>query len=442
MADQEPKCTPVSALVFIIALTAGTGCTVAAKSIFGLTGVGITGEVEHFRPPLFLTLMMFFGMAFALPAHFLKQAYRRRVARTDMDEAAKLAAEPVVTAKTYMLLAVPALFDLLATALMTAGLLSVDASVWQLLRGSAIILVAVMKHFVLLDHLTRAQWMGVLIITVATALVGASSLLGGKEDKAETSVPTGSPLVGVALTLGGVAMTALQYVYEEKVMSGDVQAPPWLLIGMEGGCGVLLCVFVLYPLAYLCPGGDHGSFEHPGNTLHVLFSSSTAMLLVFVYSAQIFILNALSVLITFMMSSVWHAILDSFRPVSVWLCELALFYVVSSGRDGEAWTLGSWLQLGGMLVLLSGTAVYNGSIKLPGFDAQRLLTKDSLKYKSSPALTRSPLLASATVASSPTGAKQRSPYARPSSQLPLRGPMERGTADLGEDLLMRHRGGK
>jgi hypothetical protein len=31
---------------------------------------------------------------------------------------------------------------------------------------------------------------------------------------------------------------------------------------------VLLCVFVLYPLAYLCPGSDHGSFEHPANTLH------------------------------------------------------------------------------------------------------------------------------------------------------------------------------
>ena len=75
---------------------------------------------------------------------------------------------------------------------------------------------------------------------MATALVGASSMLGDKEDKAESSVPTGSPLVGVALTMGGVAMTALQYVYEEKVMSGDVQAPPWLLIGMEGGCGVLL----------------------------------------------------------------------------------------------------------------------------------------------------------------------------------------------------------
>ena len=86
--------------------------------------------------------------------------------------------------------------------------------------------------------------------------------------------------------------------------------------------------------------------------------------------------------------------------------------------------------------------MYNGSITLPGLDAQQLLTKESLKYKSSPALARSPLLASATVASSPTGAKQRSPYARPSSQLPLRSPMERGTADLGEDLLPRRRGGK
>ena len=45
---------------------------------------------------------------------------------------------------------------------------------------------------------------------MATALVGASSMLGDKEEEAESSVPSGSPLVGVALTMGGVAMTALQ----------------------------------------------------------------------------------------------------------------------------------------------------------------------------------------------------------------------------------------
>ena len=50
-------------------------------------------------------------------------------------------------------------------------------------------------------------------------------------------MPTGSPLVGVALTMGGVAMTALQYVYEEKVMSGDVQALP-LGLGLRLGLGL------------------------------------------------------------------------------------------------------------------------------------------------------------------------------------------------------------
>ena len=38
----------------------------------------------------------------------------------------------------------------------------------------------------------------------------------------------------------GTFCQSLQYVYEEKVMAGDVQAPPWLLIGMEGFFGARL----------------------------------------------------------------------------------------------------------------------------------------------------------------------------------------------------------
>ena len=227
-------------------------------------------------------------------------------------------------------------------------------------------------------------------------------------------------------------------MYEEKVMSGDVQAPPWLLIGMEGSCGVGLCLLVLYPLAYFCPGSDHGSFEHPGNTWSLVANSPAACLLIFLYSSSIFILNALSVLITFMMSSVWHAILDSFRPISVWLTELSLFYVFTRGASGEAWNAGSYVELGGMLVLLVGTAVYNGSIEVPGFTSQSLLTKDELKFKSSPALTRSPFLNAAAAVASPTG-HQRSPYVRP----PAAGtPMEGGYSymtDGREGLLPRPR---
>ena len=41
------------------------------------------------------------------------------------------------------------------------------------------------------------------------------------------------------MTLAGTFVQSVQYTYEEKVMSGDISAPPWLLIGMEGFCGTV-----------------------------------------------------------------------------------------------------------------------------------------------------------------------------------------------------------
>ena len=92
-----------------------------------------------------------------------------------------------------------------------------------------------------------------------------------------------------------------------------------------------------------------------------------------------------------MMSSVWHAILDNFRPITITSrrhspatsralrgtaseCmsmarpgrRLTLFYTLPDSGYGEAWTAGSWLQLFGMGLLLVSTAVYNGSLKVSG----------------------------------------------------------------------------
>jgi hypothetical protein len=76
-----------------------------------------------------------------------------------------------------------------------------------------------------------------------------------------------------------------------------------------------------------------------------------------------------AVLVTFLLNSVWHAILDNFRPISAWLVDLAIFYCISASH-GEPWTRFSVIQVLGMLVLLYGTAIYNaphaGSILLQG----------------------------------------------------------------------------
>lgn len=77
-----------------------------------------------------------------------------------------------------------------------------------------------------------------------------------------------------------------------------------------------------------------------------------------IYFFTIFFYNLFAVLVTFMLSSVWHAILDNFRPITVWGTDLFIFYYINP-LFGETWTQFSYLQVAGMAILLYGTAIYN-----------------------------------------------------------------------------------
>jgi hypothetical protein len=140
---------------------------------------------------------------------------------------------------------------------------------------------------------------------------------------------------------------------------------------VEGLWGPIICAFVVYPLVYYLPGSDHGSYEDPFNTWAMIMNSKTIQNAFIIYFFAIFLYNFFAVLVTFLLNSVWHAILDNFRPITVWMTDLFIFYVVTSTGDfGEPWTKYSWVQVGGMFVLLYGTAVYNapnaGSVRLEG----------------------------------------------------------------------------
>ncbi len=139
-----------------------------------------------------------------------------------------------------------------------------------------------------------------------------------------------------------------------------------------------------------------------------------------------------------MMSSVWHAILDNFRPVTIWVVQLLLYYVFTHGSYGEQWTESSYLQLGGMALLLFGTAVYNGSVTLPGMHADDLIGAAS--SMSTGALSRSPLITQ-NRASPPLDTRGASPYVNKRAARPdLDEPMGRGGGGgLTVNLLQRER---
>ncbi|VEU34104.1 unnamed protein product [Pseudo-nitzschia multistriata] len=512
--------------IFVMAILSGTASSVLSKLMMGLQGVGLSGEPEVFRKPIFQTFATFLGMSMGLVLHIVVLKFRlpfpgyeeyfsrkenRRIANHDEESDGEeepgnatnecklgsgsfsIAATSMIRAKyfgsgqfitatkgtkdytntdygtlltpvykknfdenhihttlesfeprgncqlptpfstnddqnlskkdsnqniplcMYLFLAAPSVFCLVATALSMIGLQYVDVSVYQMLRCSGIVFVAWMKQHFLGDRLHHFQWIGVLWNVVGVVLVGTTALLDKNASKSmESSLGSGvtalteeegeqdgdqKTLYGVGLILSGAIVQAMQFVFEEKVMKMEMSTPPLLLIGTEGLWGCLLCLLVVYPLAYAIPGDDYvcstnsnvgscynddntsGSYENPANTYAIFKSSSHIQIAFTMYLIAIFGFNFFAIMVTYMLDSVWHAILDNFRPISVWFVELLIYYVFSSTTNasrsptpqlsfGEDWTPWSWIQVCALVVLLYGTAIYNapnaGPIKLKG----------------------------------------------------------------------------
>jgi len=357
--------------IFLLALAGGTICSLTSKVMLTMKGIGMTGEEEPFSFPLFQTFGMFLGMLAALVMHFLVIRFRIPFpgypgyypAKDDVaKEGPEPEPEPIPMWKLAVLI-IPSVFDLTASALAMFGLRHVDVSIYQMLRGSAIVFVALLKQFMLRHPLERFKWIGIAYNVLSIILVGLTAMLSNTSAEEGRGIDTryNSPMTGVVLILCGAFVQSLQYAFEEKVMNdADTAIPPLLLIGMEGLWGTLLCVLVLYPAAYYIPGQDHGSLENAYNT-YVMFTQSAHIQGVFLlYFLSVLQYNILAVLVTFMLDSVWHAILDNFRPITIWGFGLMIHSFGS--QYGEVWTSASWLQLAGLIVLLFGTAVYNGSI--------------------------------------------------------------------------------
>jgi hypothetical protein len=153
--------------------------------------------------------------------------------------------DQIIPLHTYLYLLIPAAFDCIATVLCMIGLLYMDVSMYQLLRGSGIIFVAMLRQVVLHQHLFRFQWVGVAWNVVSVVLVGCAATLAAaasqqsleNDNGSSTTITTNmrSALIGVVFMLAGTLVQAMMFVFEEKVMTSDeIKVPPLLLFGMEG----------------------------------------------------------------------------------------------------------------------------------------------------------------------------------------------------------------
>lgn len=127
--------------------------------------------------------------------------------------------------------------------------------------------------------------------------------------------------------------------------------------------GTLISVLIVYPIANSIPGSDTGGvYENFADSVSMIQNSVLLQNLLIGFVVTVTIYNCLVVYVTKYLSSIWHAILDNFRPLTIWMLSLFVHYSVSP-NFGEVWTSpGSYIQLVGLMFLFLGTAVYDGKV--------------------------------------------------------------------------------
>lgn len=309
-------------------------------------------------------------MTFCLPIAFVNDHKARRNAKASAPEAANTPAEPLLggeetspvvggnTWREVFMLSIPTFFDLVATILMNVGLLSVTASVYQMLRGAEMLFAALFAVFFLKRSLNKFHYRGIGCCIAGITLVGVSSLLSG-EGSASHEISPGRILFGMTLIVLSQAVQAAQITFEDFFMA-DMAIPPLKIVGYEGLFGSFAMVCVLLPIVQRLPGVDgQGIHEDSLDTWHMVTHSSGIARILALDMVALLAYNVAGMCVTGHLGAVFRTVLETTRTLFVWLVDLMLFYTpLGLGKLGESWNVYSWVQMAGFCVLVAGTVIY------------------------------------------------------------------------------------
>ena len=147
--QREPTgCNFGGIVTFGVGLVAGTFSAVVCKCLYETSSTGLDGSEKLFGKPIMVLLLMFASMVPAIFFYMIQQSF---LDKKDRD---------VISNKTLFILMIPSICDLLCTLLLLVAQLYITASMWQMLRGSVIIITAILKKVVLHHRLRTHMWSG------------------------------------------------------------------------------------------------------------------------------------------------------------------------------------------------------------------------------------------------------------------------------------------
>ena len=348
----------------------GTATVTIQKYIFEMKAKGRSGHEELFKKPWFQTESMFIGMLSCLIVYEIIRCVRKCKANKKTDAEAQLVGSPVDDSiqhcKHYFYVAAPAMCDLCATSLMNIGLFYLDASIWQMLRGSMVIFSAIMTIIFLKRKYYAYHWTGILLVTVGMVTVSASSFMKTKDTpKNATAAET---IMSICLVVGAQIIQASQIVIEEYLLK-NVQAAASLIVGLEGMWGGLVGIGVL--MAVQSTGNSKSAlvkaafYEDTIDSFIMIKNSRALLIMVIIYILCILFYNMFGMMVTQTFSAVYRTIMEAVRTLCIWIVNIIIYFFDPNHGEKIEWA--SLVELIGFAILLTGNFVFNKVLRMKCF---------------------------------------------------------------------------
>lgn len=333
--------------MFMLAmLICGTANTIVGKAMDLQESRG-----EIFNHPYFQTAGMFLGEFFCLFYYWI-------YLKTGKIEAAQEPLTPKPSKRTCrqrmgkFIFMIPSFFDFSASTLMFVGLTLAAPSVYQMMRGFIMVVVAIYSVFILKIKLFPHQYVGVGFAFIGVAIVGFISILYGASSAK-------SPVLGVIIIVIGQFFAGGVFVSEQLFLE-DIVIHPLQAVGIEGltGFGYYLIVLPIFNLIP-CSNPDMCSDGYVENSIEAFrqIGESWEILLLFIgFMLSISLFNFTGVTTTKKAGALARSTIDTSRTLLIWGFSI-----------GVGWEVFLWQQLIGFLCLVLGTLIYNEILKIPWF---------------------------------------------------------------------------
>ena len=277
-------------------------------------------------------------------------------------------------------LAIPAFTDTCSTGLANIGLILLPASIYQMLKGSLIIMTFLMSKFFIRNKHILDHYIAIPVSTLGVILVGLSAYMNaseeedqGKSDKSDAS----QTLLGIILMVIAMFILSIQFCFDEYFMR-KYKCHPLICIGYQGVFGFFINLFLCFIFYFIKCGsyndneepeylvenmctGDEENVYRPENIVFALRQYVENKVLTALVPIAIFFMssfNILGVSITKYGSATTRSVTDNIRSFLVWLWFLLPF------NQEDLIEHFNVLQLIGFLCISMGAFIYNGIFKL------------------------------------------------------------------------------